>query len=297
MFGYTVTLPGHGGGAFIAGSSGRVLDSVISDNHADTGGGGLFSYQGAVDVEATHIISNTSGNIGGGVYLFSSAATLKGNTISHNATLNFGGGVDVASCSPTFYANVIADNSAKKGGGIYLWYSHSLLVNSALLDNEASDSGSGLWVGGSNPQAVHITMARNSGGDGSGVFVGDANTSHSTLAMTNTVMSSHAVGVSIAATNTVTLDGVLWYGTPLTVSTAGGATLSVQHQVTGNPQFGSDGYHITSASAAIDAGVPAGVLTDIDNQPRFGVPDLGADEYWAPGSLKYVYMPVVMHNK
>ena len=222
-------------------SSGKVLDSVISDNHADTGGGGLFVRKGAVDVEASSIISNTSDNLGGGVYLFSSAATLKGNTISHNATLNFGGGADVASCSPTFYANVISDNSAKKGGGIYLWYSHSLLVNNALIDNEASQSGSGLWVGGSGPRALQTTIAAQYRGRRQRTSSSPTPdpTTHSTLVMTNTVMADQTVGVSIATTNTVTLDGVLWYGTPLTASVAGGATLSVQHQVTGNPQFGS----------------------------------------------------------
>jgi hypothetical protein len=38
-------------------------------------------------------------------------------------------------------------------------------------------------------------------------------------------------------------------------------------------------------------------MTDIDNQPRpYQTPDLGADEYWLPGVLKYLYLPLVMNG-
>jgi len=37
--------------------------------------------------------------------------------------------------------------------------------------------------------------------------------------------------------------------------------------------------------------VSAGVLTDIDGQPRVGSPDLGADEYgW------FLYLPLILRN-
>jgi hypothetical protein len=49
-----------------------------------------------------------------------------------------------------------------------------------------------------------------------------------------------------------------------------------------------------AGSAAIDVGVATSVSTDIDNEPRFGIPDLGADEYWAPGTLKRVYLPLAV---
>jgi hypothetical protein len=56
-------------------------------------------------------------------------------------------------------------------------------------------------------------------------------------------------------------------------------------------------YQIGSASAALDAGVDAGVLSDIDRQPRpYLAPDLGADEYWPPGALNYSYLPLVVRG-
>jgi hypothetical protein len=43
-----------------------------------------------------------------------------------------------------------------------------------------------------------------------------------------------------------------------------------------------------------DAGVDAGVIRDIDGQPRpYQTPDIGADEYWPPSVLKYFYLPLV----
>ena len=52
-------------------------------------------------------------------------------------------------------------------------------------------------------------------------------------------------------------------------------------------------YHIGPGSAAIDAGVDAGVLTDIDGDPRPIGPsfDIGADEAW-----RWVFLPLVLRN-
>jgi hypothetical protein len=91
------------------------------------------------------------------------------------------------------------------------------------------------------------------------------------------------------------VDGVLWFGNG--TNTSGAGTLPVSNAFTGDPAFASDNYHLTVASAAIDKGVNAGVTTDIDGQLRFGVPDLGADEYWAPGSHPtIIYLPLIMRN-
>jgi hypothetical protein len=34
----------------------------------------------------------------------------------------------------------------------------------------------------------------------------------------------------------------------------------------------------------------------MDYEPRLGVPDLGADEYVVPGSVKSVYLPVILRD-
>jgi hypothetical protein len=177
---------------------------------------------------------------------------------------------------------------------VYLWYSNSTLTNNVISDNQATGSGSGLYVGGSKPTLLYTTFARNTGGDGSAIFItSDGGSTQSVVAITNTLLVSNSVGINITGNSTALVDGVLWFRTPITVS-QGTATITVQHQHTGNPAFDLDGYHLTSSSAAINQGLPAGVLTDIDGQPRpIAVSDLGADEYWRSGSPWIIFLPLV----
>jgi hypothetical protein len=45
---------------------------------------------------------------------------------------------------------------------------------------------------------------------------------------------------------------------------------------------------------AIDQGVDAGVTNDMDHHPRpYQEPNIGADEYWPHGALKFIYLPVI----
>jgi hypothetical protein len=116
------------------------------------------------------------------------------------------------------------------------------------------------------------------------------------LNMKNTILVSQTIGVAVDAgsvQNLATLDGVLWWdnGTDKT------GTTFVFNETSGDPDFidpaGYD-FHIGASSDAIDHGIDAGVLQDYDGEPRLGIPDLGADEYWAPGALKRIFLPLTM---
>jgi parallel beta-helix repeat protein len=288
---FSNTAP-YGGGVFLGFSNGQIRGNKIFDNQAQSSGGGVFFYNGAPSLEASIVMSNTSNDLGGGLYFFSTAATLTGNIIRGNTANRQGGGLEVASCSPTLDDNIFTGNTANLGGGAFLWYNSSVLTNNVFVDNQAGETGSGLWLGGSEPLLLHTTFAGNSGGDGSGLTVDDANGVASTLRITNTLLASHSIGISVTAGSAATINGILWFSTPVTVSQP--AAVSAQHQYVGDPAFEADGYHLAASSAAIGKGVSAGVTKDIDGQPRpLQSPDLGADEYWAPGYPKYVYLPVV----
>lgn len=292
---FSNTAPYGGGGVFLQDSVSHIDVNAISSNGVGVGGGGLFLYECAASLRGNLIESNTAGHMGGGVYLFSSDARLYGNTIAHNTATTYGGGLDVASCDPTLSGNVISDNAADSGGGVYLWYSRSLLSNNVIMDNRAVHAGSGLRIRGSRPRLLHTTIARNTGGDGSGISVEDDGSGlGSTVEMHNSALVGHVVGITVAAGSTATLDGVLWHGNG--INGGGAGALTVTHAASGAPAFASDGYHLSAGSAAIDRGVPAGILTDIDGQPRFGVPDLGADEYWLPGYPKVISLPMIVRG-
>jgi hypothetical protein len=120
--------------------------------------------------------------------------------------------------------------------------------------------------------------------------------------MTNTILVSHTVGIQVASGATATLDCTLWG--------AGDWANEDDWQVDGTlitdtlacnmwrePDFvdpdGGD-YHIGSGSAAIDAGVDAGVTVDIDGDSRidYAPPDIGADEF----TTYDIYLPLVQRS-
>jgi hypothetical protein len=187
---------------------------------------------------------------------------------------------------------ITSNNALYGGGGLYLEGSDVELTNSVVADNRNlfGGTGIGLHVVDSSARLAHTTFSENSGGDGGGIRV-----STGRLWITNAIVVSHTVGIYATAGTTVTLDGVLWYSNT-TASYAGDGSFTVDHAITGTPAFAADGYHVMTDSAAIDAGVMAGVGSDVDHEPRFGIPDLGVDEYWAQGALKRVYLPVVVRD-
>ena len=74
---------------------------------------------------------------------------------------------------------------------------------------------------------------------------------------------------------------------------SGSPTFIANNPLTGDPKL-SDSYHLQSGSAAIDAGVDAGVTTDIDGdaRPQGSAPDIGADEF-----TEYnIYLPCILKN-
>jgi hypothetical protein len=136
---------------------------------------------------------------------------------------------------------------------------------------------------------VHTTLAGNGGGDGSGVLVEAA-----TVALTNTILAGHTVGITVAAGSTATLAGTLWYGNGANWDGAGTVVTGTVN-VWNDPVFAhaaGGNYHLREGSAALDVGLDAGVAVDLDRQARpngLGF-DLGADEFWPPWR---VYVPVV----
>jgi hypothetical protein len=157
-----------------------------------------------------------------------------------------------------------------------------------------------LRFGGTIARLLHTTIARNRGGDGSGVYVEAWEELPSNVALTNTILISHSVGISVTSGSTVTINGILWYNTLITISKSVTAVVTVNNQFTGDPAFvdpAAEDYHIGPGSAAIDRGVDAGVTTDIDGDARPAPPgtrpDLGADEV----SQRRVYLPLVLCNQ
>jgi parallel beta-helix repeat protein len=288
------TATDTGGGLYLFGTGPTTLvDNTISYNTIAANnaniGGGLVLY-GSNATLNNNIIAANSASYGGGLYLWAAAPTLRGNIVISN-TAGSGGGLVMEHTTATFSGNTFAANEAKytNGGGLHLFSSDATFTNDVVIDNRADDYGGGLYVfgAGTSLRLLHTTIARNIAlGDGSGAYVADYMGEYSAVALTNTILVGHSVGIGITGGNTVTVNGVLWHDTPITVSQSITAVVTVQNQHAGDPAFAADGYHLTAGSAAIDAGVDAGVGSDLDLDLRpIGAGfDIGADEFPLSGT-------------
>jgi PKD repeat protein len=251
---------------------GQIVGNVAQD------GGGIFVASGSVTLQGTHVLSNTADIEGGGICIRQGNLTVNGGRIASNSSEKFGGGVYASADVVTITRCLITDNIAQRfGGGLYLETANAVLENSVIADNRAAIAGSGIYVAESIVELHHPTLARNYGGDGSGLHA----VYTSTVWLTNTILVSHTVGITASTGCTATLDGVLWYHNTM-ANTGGGGTIVVTNAFTGDPTFASDGYHLTAGSVAIDR-MSTGLDVDIDGEsrPSGSQYDLGADEYIA----------------
>jgi parallel beta-helix repeat protein len=309
---------GDSGVAVIYGDVTLVANTVTSNTIGLQNGAGI-SVQGDAKLIGNLIQANQNTGFGGaGVYATGcgDATTFRGNVIRDNISDHFystaggeGGGLYLSYCDEMLLTgNLIAGNKAYNassaqvahGGGVYLYRSDVIMENNLIVDNLSEGAGSGMYVEGSSPSLYHTTIANNIGGEGSGISAVEEElfSDPSVVKLYNSIIVSQTVGVRVdpgSAQNISTLDGVLWYGNGSNTT----GTAFVFNETTGIPGFvdpaGTD-YHITANSAAIDKGIDAGVPGDCDGEPRFGTPDLGADEYWAPGVLKRIYLPLAVRS-
>lgn len=319
-FGGQIGNGGNGGGIYNVGT--LVLNnSSVSDNTTGSGGGGIniagdggagggIYNTGTLTVNNSTVSGNTTGDGAPPGLLFGSGGpgggisnlgmlTLNNSIMSRNTTGNgvpggAGGGIANGGTLSLNNSIIISNTASGSGGGLILYGSFGgnvTMVNNAIIDNHAGDTGSGVYILGGEPRLLHSTIARNSGGDGSGIYITDGLSNYSTVALTNTILVSHTNGIHVTPYNVASLDGVLWFGSG--TNTDGAGTISVVNEHTGNPAFAADGYHLTTASAAIDKGLSVGVGIDIDHEPRIqGAPDLGADEL-VTITIRRVYLPIM----
>ncbi|MGD9098953.1 MAG: right-handed parallel beta-helix repeat-containing protein, partial [Anaerolineae bacterium] len=265
------------GGLYLIYGALTLSGNTISDNVAKTNsGGGLWLSESEATLNDNVISGNAASSRGGGLYLTASPATLNGNAVFSN-TASQGGGLNLRGSDARLNDNAVSANTADEGGGLYLLRSDAALTNTVITDNRGDVAGSGLYIFRSFPRLWHTTVARNTGF--SGIYVANDYSHYSSVAMTNTILMGHGVGISVTQGNTVTLESTLWYSNSSDWEGAG-ALFTGTHNYRGDPRFDASGYRLLPGSAAIDKGVNAGVTSDIDGNPRsFGpAPDLGASE-------------------
>jgi thermitase len=269
-----------GGGLYLAEqSSAHLTGNTITANEASYDGGGLYLWESdAVLVEDT-LLDNTAGQSGGGIYLYQSDAELEGTTIMANAAAE-GGGMYLWKSDATIDRITVTTNQAGTGGGLLLAQSDAILSNAIIADNQADGAGGGLYVENSTPRLFHTTVARNTPATDGICVVGS-----STVALTNTILLGHTMGITVATGSSAVMEATLWGADAWANGTDwdGAGTILSDSDYWGDPAFVNPAmgdYHIQPVSAAVDAGVDTGVAADIDGEqrPQGDGYDIGADE-------------------
>jgi uncharacterized repeat protein (TIGR01451 family) len=303
----STALNGYGGGLALGNCDAILSGNTVVSNTASTaayGEGGGLALSGSVatlsgNTVQGNVASTAGAGSGGGLFLGGSAATLSGNTVQGNTASTvdrgLGGGLYLGGSDATLSGNTVINNMATlvptaigRGGGLWVFGSSPFtLTNNLVADNHANTEGSGLWFDGdpwwpNTGRLLHTTIADNRS-SGQGLYVGD----YTTLAFTNTIIAGHNnASIFVTTGSTATLEATLWYDNG--AHTGGGGTiLTGTVNIYDDPAFvdpSARDYHLTAGSAAIDKGVDAGVMMDIDGNPRpmdTGY-DIGADEYYHP---------------
>jgi len=222
-------------------------------------------------------------------------ARIEGNTIHGNSARNDFGAAAIHFSDLTFTGNSIVGNDNGCASGLYLhWLQSFTVTNNIIAGNQTAQSGCpAVQVNAGSGQFVHNTIAGNPGGYGLQIDSG------ATVWLTNTLLVSHTVGISVSAGNTVTVEGTLWGLGPWANDTEWAGAIGIGAvNVRASPDFvnpASGDYHIGVGSGAIDAGVATAVTADIDGDPRpYGSGyDIGADEYAGLVERRWVYLPLL----
>ncbi len=299
-----VTSYKHGGGVYLSDSDGVTLaDNWVYSNTARYGGGGLYISSVTATLTGNQIVSNTTINDdGGGVYAAYSGLTLTHNIVRYNTTLGNGGGLAFWDSEAVLDGNQVVGNVAGSEAGIGFDRSTATLVNNVVADNVKMGfpCASGIGIKDSVITLMHNTIARNHGFvPGSGIYVMEPDLHGSVVTLVNNIIVSHTVGITVAAGNTATLDVTLWGGGAWANETTwgGAGDISSNVGIWSEPRFidpDAGDYHVSFWSAAVDQGVDAGVMTDMDGdrRPIGAQPDIGADEAWCR-----VLLPLVLRNR
>ena len=260
----------RGGGMHNAESSLTLTNCTFSGNSAP-GGGGILNIKSSPKVTNCTFSGNSGGGAGGGMQNWdNSSPTLTNCTFSWNS----GGGMFNGEYSnPTLDNCTFIDNSAQGGGGMQNVQSSPTLTNCTFTGNSADGSGGGMsnWDNCS-PTVTNCTFSGNSAQWGGGM----ANGEYSNQTVTNCILWGNSwpqINEDWTSSTMVSYSDVQggWPGTG---------------NINANPLFlntSNDDLHLLPTSPCIDAGdntgVPAGVTTDLDGNPRFvdqpEVPDTG----------------------
>jgi hypothetical protein len=307
-------------GVYVAYADARLIDNEIDGGTADVKSHGLYLKYADVYARGNTITGNLSVKNGKtasnsyGIHSFYSDSTLIGNTIDGGGNANNTTGAYFRYNDHTLVGNKIDGGSGNNNSfGLDLNNTASAVIVNNLISGGAGYNAKGLQVYYGTSTIIHNTI------DGGGTASADSSYGVYFYYDTNIDLINNIIGggdsttyssAILANMNPIYSPVVNIYGNDLwntvdclvnyndlgwnclTILADVNALGWAGDNVSADPSFDVDGFHLTSGSTAvIDMGVAispwyAGSLTDTDydgeDRPNGSDPDIGADEYYAP---------------
>jgi len=276
-----------------------VANNTIIASCARYAGGGIYisgDNNGAGPIIQHNVLKAcyaawTGSGKGGAIYCEDSSPTISGNTITSDevwgpcSAEGSGGGIYVTGGDDVVITRnmILGCTADTAGGGIYCDSSSARISDNVIQGNACPNgSGGGIYVTCESDETdiVNNTLTGNTASTGGGIYVADGSPN-----IVNNIVSSNSQGIwwPTGATPSISHNDVwgnTWGNYP-----AGEEPSATYHNISRNPGFLSDGYHIDTESPCVGAGdsdnLPQGEA-DIDGQervyPENGHVDVGADE-------------------
>jgi hypothetical protein len=288
----------YGGGIYIGGSDATIQDNLILSNISGRDGGGAYVFGGSPRFLDNEVRTNVAGRNGGGMFLNRGFPLVQGNLIIGNLAgwdgSNWHGGGLMASYggSPTITANRVFSNAAGTGAGVVVETDGFFTVTNNLIAHN-STCGIKVWDLTQYGLVAHNTVAFNTGSEG-GIRLAEG---YITPTVVNNIVVSNTYGIGAHTNSSGTLDYNDVWGNTTQDYDLPGALEPGPHDIQADPLLtnpAGDDFHLQASSPCIDAGTDAGMMSDIDGDPRpVGAGyDIGADEF----RQRYIYLPLVEKN-
>ena len=241
-------------------SSPSLTNLIFRGNLGKLGGGICTNVSNPKLTNVT--FENNQGTTGGGMFNALSNPMLTNVTFNNNSANDGGGMFNYEHSNPILTNVSFNNNPAANAGGMYnQWDSSPILTNVTFSGNSATNYGGGLInVQDSNPILANVIMWGNSATNNPEIYNNDASIPNIAFSDVQGCGGSSAWNTDCGEDGGGNID-------------ADPSFIDAEH---GNLRLGSN-------SPAIDAGdnsaVPAGILTDLDGNPRFvdiaTIPDTG----------------------
>ena len=293
-----------GGGMYSENSNPTVKDCKFTTNSVSGDGGGMYNVSSSPTVTNCSFADNASAYAGGGMdNRDGSNPTVTDCSFSQNRAGTFGGGVCNTTSSPRMTnCNFTGNTAATDGGGIYNYNQSSPTVKHCNFSgNSAKHNGGGMCnVSNSSPSVINCRFRTNSANYGGGMCNGYSSPSVSNCTFSNNSAVSRGGGMSNSEGSPTVTNCIFWGDSPDEISDDATSSATVTYSdiqggwsgaggsnIYGNPVFldaANGDLRLGNYSPCVDAGnnaaVPAGVTTDLADNPRFvddtGMADSGA---------------------